>query len=203
VISYDSAGAVRSRIQSGETADVTIIQKPAVEAFIKEGTVSPTNSVILARSGVGVAVPQGRPKPDIGSVDAFKRALLNAKSVAYPDPTMGHASGIHFRAVIERLGIVQEVNAKTKFIKHTLADFGPKDAAEISITQPMEILATAGYELAGWLPDELQDYERFTWAAGIMSNAKDIEAAKALVQFLASPAAATVIKAKGMQPGPK
>lgn len=200
-ITYDSAGAVAKRIQSGETADAAIIQKPTVEAFVKEGKIVSGSNVILARSGVGAAVRRGTPKPDISSVEALKRTLLAAKSIAYPVPNAGHASGVHFLGVIERLGIAQQVNAKAKFMEGRVAEFAANDSADIVISQPMEILATPGYELVGWLPEELQDRERFTWAIGITANAKDPEAAKALTRFLSSPAAAAVIKAKGMEPG--
>ena len=200
-IAYDSAGAVTKRIQSGETVDTAIIQKPAIEALIKEGKMASGSNVVLARSGVAAAVRQGAPKPDIASVDSFKRALLEAKSIAYPVPDAGHASGIHFLGVIERLGIVQKVNSKAKFMEGSVAEFAAHDSADIVISQPMEILATPGYELIGWLPEELQDRERFTWAAGITAYAKEPEAARALIQFLSSPAAAAVIKKKGMEPG--
>jgi molybdate transport system substrate-binding protein len=102
-----------------------------------------------------------------------------------------------------RLGIAEEVDAKAKFIEGTVAEFAAHDSADIVISQPMEILATPSYELVGWLPSELQDYEGFTWAAGITTNSKEPAAAKALVQFLTSPAAAAVIKVKGMEPAAK
>jgi molybdate transport system substrate-binding protein len=82
-----------------------------------------------------------------------------------------------------------------------VAEFAAHDSAEIVISQPMEILATPGYELVGWLPEELQNRDGFTWALGVTANAKAPEAAKGLVRFLSSPPAATVIKAKGMEPG--
>jgi molybdate transport system substrate-binding protein len=200
-IAYDSAGAVTKRIQSGEAADVAIIQKPAIEALIKEEKIVSGSNVILARSGVAVAVRAGAAKPDIGSVDTLKRTLLAAKSIAYPVPDAGHASGIHFLSVIERLGIAQQVNAKAKFMQGSVAEFAAQDSAEIVISQPMEILATPGYQLVGWLPEELQDRERFTWALGVTAKAMDPDAARTLIRFLSSPAAAAVIKAKGMEPG--
>jgi molybdate transport system substrate-binding protein len=200
-VAYDSAGAVTKRIQSGEAADVAIIQKPAIEALIKEGKIVSGSNVILARSGVAVAVRAGAAKPDISSVDALKRTLLAAKSIAYPVPDAGHASGIHFLSVIERLGIAQQVNAKAKFMKGSVAEFAAQDSAEIVISQPMEILATPGYQPVGWLPEELQDRERFTWALGVTAKAMDPDAARTLIRFLSSPAAAAVIKAKGMEPG--
>ena len=93
-IAYDSAGAVAKRIQSGETADVAIIQRPTIERLIKEGKIVSGSNVTLARSGVAIAVRQGAPKPDIGSVDALKRTLLEAKSIAYPVPDAGHAERV-------------------------------------------------------------------------------------------------------------
>ena len=195
-ISYGEAGAVRNRIQGGEIADVAIIQKPAVEALSEQGKIARGSIVTLARSGVAVALRKGAPKPDIGSVDALKRSLLAATSIAYPDPTGGGAVGVHFRGVIERLGIAQEVNAKAKLRNPSLA----RDEVEIVITQAAEILAEPNLDLVGWLPDELQDYNAFTWAAGVTANAKEPDAAKALIQFLSSPTAAVVIKKRGMEP---
>ena len=200
-ITYESAGVVRDRVQAGENADVAIIQRPVVEALLKQGKFQPGSTVTLARSGVGVAVRAGAIKPDISTVEAFKQSMLAAKSIAYPDPAAGHASGIHFRGVLERLGIADQVNAKAKLQKGTFAGSPPEDHGEIGITQPMEILATPGFELAGWLPPELQDYEKFTWAMGVTSNAKEPAAGEALVKFLSSPTAAALIKKQGMEPG--
>jgi len=135
------------------------------------GTVTSTGTDIgktfVARGLIQQLRARGR------TVEAFKQSLLAAKSVAYPDPAAGHASGIHFRGVLERLGIADQVNAKAKLQKGTFAGSPPEDHGEIGITQPMEILATSGFELAGWLPPELQDYEKFTWAMGVTSNAKE------------------------------
>src|SRR5205823_1156966 len=114
VVRLESAGAVRNRIQAGETADVAIIQRPVVAALVQQGRIRAGSVLILARSGIAVAVPKGAPKPDIGSVEALKRSLLAAKSISYPDPAVGHASGIQFRAVLERLGIAEQINAKAR-----------------------------------------------------------------------------------------
>ncbi len=203
IISYDSAGAVKKRIQEGESADVAILQKPALEALSKAGRVLQGSIVSLARSGVAVAVRQGTTKPDISTIDALKRSLLAAESIAYPDPAGGAAVGVLFRGVIERLGITQEVNAKAKIYKEssiTYSEFVSQEKPEIALMQPMDILVTPNYDLAGWLPDELQDYNAFTWAVGVTANAKEPDAAKALIQFLSSPTAAAVIKKRGMQP---
>jgi molybdate transport system substrate-binding protein len=196
---YDAAGAVKRRIETGEIADALILQKPVIEALAKEGKLAADTLVPLARSGIAVAVRKGAPQPDVSSVEAFTHALLAAKSIAYFDPALGHAGGIHFRGVIERLGIAEAVNAKATLLK-TAADFDAEREAEIAIAQPTDILATPDYEYVGWLPEELQDRERFTWAIDITAHAKDPNAAKALIQFLSSPVAASVIKKSGMEP---
>lgn len=199
-IGYDSAGAVRKRVADAEPADAALIQRRALEALVDEGRIGRGTVVTLARSGLALAVRRGAPKPDIGSVAAFKRALLAAESIAYPDPALGHAGGEHFRDLLEKLELTAEVNAKAKLIKTTLPDFAAEDKASIVVIQPMEILAAPSYDLVGWLPAELQDDEKFTWAAGVTANANDPQAAKALIQYLSSPAAAAVIKRRGMEP---
>lgn len=199
-IDYDSAGAIRRRVQEGDVCDAVIIQKPAIEALQRRGRIAPGSVVVLARSGIALAVPVGAPKPAVDSPDALKRTLLAARSVAYPDPARGHASGVHFERVLEQLGIAPAVRAKAKFFDGTFVDFAATDEAELAVTQPMEILAAPGYDLVGWLPPELQDDEGFTWAAGVDANAKEPEAATTLIRFLSSPAAAAVIEAKGMIP---
>jgi molybdate transport system substrate-binding protein len=199
-IDYDSAGAIQRRVQKGDVCDAVVIQKPAIEALQRQGKIAPGSIVVLARSGIAVAVRKGAPKPAVDSPDALKRTLLAARSIAYPDPARGHASGIHFERVLEQLGIAPTVRAKAKLFDSTFVDFAAGDEAEIAVTQPMEILAAPGYELAGWLPPELQDEEGFTWAAGVDANAKEPEAATTLIRFLSSPAAAAAIEAKGMMP---
>jgi molybdate transport system substrate-binding protein len=199
-IRYDAAAVIRKQIQGGEAADVAILQKPVMETLSGQGKIARESIVGLGQSGVGLAVRKGAPRPDISSVHAFKRALLNSKSIAYPDPARGAASGIHFRGVIERLGIAREVNAKARLITPPLADFVARNETEIVITQPMELLAVPSLELVGWMPDELQDYGAFTWAAGITANAGEPDAAGAWIRFLSSPAAVALIKRKGMNP---
>ena len=200
-LTYESAGVVRKQIEAGEVADVAIIQKPVVETLAQQGKIAAASVATLARSGVALGVPAGRPKPDVSSVEALKRSLLAEKSIAYPDPTLGHASGIHFRGVLDRLGIRHDVDAKAKLMKGTVAEFAAHDSADLIVSQPMEILATPGYELVGWLPEELQDRARFTWSAGVPATARAAEAGQALIRFLVSPTAAEIIKRRGMEPG--
>lgn len=198
---YDSAGAIGARVRAGEPCDVVVAQKHLLESLQGEGMIAPGSIVALARSGVAVAVRAGAAKPRLESADDARRALLVAESVAYPDPALGHASGIHFMAVAERLGIGAAVAAKAVHMKGSLVDYADEGGdAELAITQPMEILAAPGYALAGLLPDELQDPATFTWAAGIGAGSRQPQAAETLIRFLASPAAAAVIAAKGMTP---
>lgn len=200
-ISYGSAGNVKTRVQGGELVDVVIIQKPAVEALAEQNVVRRESITTVGRSGIAAAVPRGAPKPDVSSIDALRRTLLSAKSIAYPDPGVGAAVGIVFRKAIEQLGIATEVDTKAKLMPSNLAKFAANDQADLVIGQPMDILAVPSYELVGWLPKELQDPKNFTWAAAVTQKTNQPETAQALLHFLASPAAQAVVKAKGMEPG--
>lgn len=198
---YDSAGAIGKRIRAGEPCEVVVAQKHLLESLQGEGRIAAGSIVPLARSGVAVAVRAGATKPKIETADDLKRTLLAARAVAYPDPSLGHASGIHFMVVVERLGIGPAVAAKSVAMKGSLIEYADEGGdADLAITQPMEILAAPGYDLAAWFPPELQDAEKFTWAAGIAAGTRQPQAAEALIRFLASAAAAAVIEAKGMTP---
>lgn len=203
VITYGTAGAVRDRIQGGEIADLAIITAPQVENLVKQGKVVADGRIIVAKVGVGIAVRAGAPKPDLGSVEAFKRSMLAAKSVIYADPARGGAAGIHFAQVLERLGIAADMKPKSKLIPGSpgpgVAELVAKGEGELGVTQISLIGGAAGVELAGPLPAELQHYTVFS--AGVVTGAKEAEPAKALLKFLTAPAAVPVIKAKGMEPG--
>ena len=199
-ISYVPAGAVRRRVEVGEPFDVAIVQRSAAEELAQMGKIEPRMTT-LARSGLAVAVPRGTPKPDISTVDAFRKALLAASSISYPDPGEGHAAGAHFRQLIERLGIAEQVNAKAKLQKQAFSASPRSDHADLAIAQPTEIFITPDFELVGLIPEDLQDYNRFSWATGIATNSKEPAAAAALVRFLTSSRAALVMKRKGMEPG--
>lgn len=199
-VSLGAAGAVADRIREGEDCDVAIVQKRVLDALAQQGKIAEGSIVTLARSGIALAVRKGMAMPVIDTVEALKKSLLAARSVAYDDPEMGHASGVHFRGIIERLGIAQAIGSKAKLMKHAVAEFAARDEAEIVVTQPMEILAAPDYELVGWLPPELQDEDGFTWAAGMGAHAGDPDAAKALIRFLSSPEAASVFETRGMLP---
>jgi molybdate transport system substrate-binding protein len=200
-ISYVPAGAARARVEAGEQFDVVILQRPAADALARQRRIDPRSMTTLARSGLAVAVRKGTPKPDISTIDGFRQALLDAASISYPDPAEGHAAGALFRRIIERLGIADQVNAKAKLQKRPFSESPPEDSADLAIAQPTEIFLNPGFELVDLVPEDLQDYDRFTWTVGIATNAKEPVAAAALIRFLTSSKAALVMKRKGMEPG--
>ena len=199
-ITFATLGGVVKRVQDGETADVIIIPRQGIDSLLKDGKASGGKVTVIARSGIGVAVRKGAPKPDISSPEALKRTLLAAKSIAYSNPADGGASGDHFVKVLERLGIVNEMKSKTVLAKpgDETGVLVASGKAEIGVHQFQVLMSVAGIEIVGPLPCDLQD--TIVFAAAIMSGTKSAEASKALVDFLRTPVAAAVIKAKGMEP---
>jgi molybdate transport system substrate-binding protein len=197
-LTYQTVGQHLKLIKSGaEQFDVAVLTPNAIDGLIKDGKVVAGSRADLAKTGVGVVVKAGTPLPDIGSVEAFKRTLLAAKSVAYIDPAAGGSSGIYVGELLERLGIAAEVNAKAKLIQGgEVASHVVDGEAEIGIHQISEILAVKGAVLVGPLPAEIQNFT--VYSAGVAAAAKD--GASALVKFLAGPHAGPIIKAKGMEP---
>jgi molybdate transport system substrate-binding protein len=199
-ITFDTTGAAVKRIQGGETADVVIIVRPGIDGLVKDGKATAGTETDVGRSGIGVAVRKGAPKPDISSPEALKRTLLAAKSITYSDPAQGGASGVHFAKVLNRLGITSEMQPKTVFLPKAglVGVLVANGEAEIAVQPFPELVPVAGIEIVGPLPGDLQDTT--VVSAAIMAGARDAEAAKALVNFLRTPEAAAVIKAKGMEP---
>jgi molybdate transport system substrate-binding protein len=198
-VENDTVGALTKRIAGGEAFDLAVLTPKAVDDLAKEGKFAAGSRVNLARVGVGVVVKDGTPKPDISSVAAFKQALLAAKSVAYIDPAAGGSSGIYVAGLLDKLGIAGEVKPKAKLIPGgAVAEHVAKGEAELGIHQISEILPVKGVTLVGPLPAEIQNYT--VYAAGIGAHAKESDAAKALLKTLTSPAAAEVLKSKGMEP---
>jgi len=198
VIDNDTVGALAKRIEGGEAFDVVIVSPAAVDDLVKKGKAAGGTRQVLARVGIGVMVKEGAPKPDISTVDAFKKAVLDAKSVAYIDPASGGSSGIYLANLFEKLGIANAVKPKAKLKQGGyVADLIVSGEAELGIHQISEILPAKGVTLVGPLPAEIQNYT--TYAAGLSANARDAGAAKALIQALAGSMAAPVLKAKGME----
>jgi len=194
-IQFGSTTDLLQKIDAGEPFDLTMLTADAIDQLIKSGKVA-SKAAPLARCGVGVGIRTGAPKPEFGTPEAMKRALLKAKSVTYAED--GASRGF-VEKMEERLGIVSEIKAKTILTHGSgAATANVADGkAEIVLTLASEILPVHGIELAGPLPDALQGYINF--AAGIGANAKNAESAKAMIQFLTGPSAAPVYKAKGME----
>ncbi len=195
----DTAGALTKLIESGEPFDLALITPEAIDKLTDKGKFVRGSRTNIARVGVGVVVKEGTPLPDIGSVAAFKNALIKAKSVAYIDPHAGGSSGIYVAGLLERLGIAQEVNAKAKLIHGgAVATHIANGVAELGVHQISEILPVKGTVLVGPLPQEIQNYT--TYAAGIGIAAKEPAAARALLEAFVSPDNAALIRAKGLEP---
>ena len=197
VIDNDTVGALAKRVEDGESFDVVIVSPGVVDELIKKGKVASGTRQTLARVGIGVMVKDTAPKPDISTVDAFKMTVLGAKTVAYIDPASGGSSGIYLASLFEKLGIANEVKPKARLKQGGyVADLIVSGEAELGIHQISEILPVKGVALVGPLPAEIQNYT--TYAAGLSSSARDVGAAKALIQALAGAMAAPVLKSKGM-----
>jgi molybdate transport system substrate-binding protein len=188
--------SIPSRLQRGEPADVVILAAPALDELIHQGKVIPGSRVDLVESAIGIAVRAGAPKPDIGSVEALKRTLLQAKSIAYSDS----ASGVYLsHEMFQRLGIADQIMGKCKRIANEpVGAVVARGDAEIGFQQISELLPVPGIDYLGPLPPELQKVTVFS--AGVASGTKNPDAARALIKFLASPAAARAITDSGLQP---
>ena len=184
------------RLAAGETFDMIIMSASSVDEHLKSGKLAAGSRVDLAKSGVAVAVPKGAPKPDIGSVEAVKKLLLSAKSIGYSTGP----SGVYFLSLIERLGIANEVKPKLKqtptgvFVGTIIAN----REVEVGFQQVSELSHFPGIDYVGPLPADIQLYT--TFSSGIVAGAKEAEAARALVKFITSPAAAAAYKSRGMDP---
>jgi molybdate transport system substrate-binding protein len=183
------------RANAGEPFDILISGSSPVDAWIKEGRIIAETRIDIVRSGIGVEVRAGAPKPDISSVEAFKRALLDAKSIAY----LRVGSGIYLAGLLERLGIAEAIKSKvTRPESDVVSELVAKGDVELGMVVITQILTTPGVDLVGPLPPEIQSYVMFT--AGVSANAKVPDAAKQLIKFVTGPTAISVIRAQGMEP---
>jgi len=197
-VEYGTAGAVAERVLKGEAADIILSSVQAVGRLETQGKVEPGNRIVVAKVGVGAFMRKGAAKPDISSADAFKSAMLAARSIAYPDPAGGGASGIYVAKLLERMGIVAEMKSKTRLSTlETLYASVANGEVEIGFNQVSEILAQPTVELIAPLPPDIQNYTQF--APGIITGSNQADAARALVAFLSSPASRAVLKAKGFE----
>jgi molybdate transport system substrate-binding protein len=197
-ITFGAAAELKASIQKGAPCDVAILTAAATDDLVKEGKLTAAGRADIARAGAGVAARKGAPKPDISTTEGFKRAMLEAKSIAY---VAAGATAPYIMGLLDRLGIADQVKPKLKPqpTSNPAAQAVANGEAELGITQISEILPHAGAELVGPMPAEIQLYTVFP--ATVAANTEQPDAAKALIKFLTAPAAVAVLKAKGLSPG--
>jgi molybdate transport system substrate-binding protein len=198
---YAPSGALIPRFDRGEPVDIFLTDSAAIDELIKQGKIVGVR-IDVARTGIGIAVRKGAPKPDVSTPGALKRALLAAKTVGHAAATGGSITAAHIEGVFERLGIAAQMAQKVK-----LAAGGPNGRvsvlvssgeAEIGLQQVSELMSNPEVEVIGMLPAELQQIT--IYSAGITASARQGEAAKALIKALTAPSAAPIYKAKGLDP---
>ncbi len=198
---YSPPGALLKHFEAGEPADVFLTGSDAIDKLIAEGKMMP-GRVDLATTGIGICVRKGAPHPDVSTPEAFKRALLAAASVAYVSPAGGSVTGPHIEAIFKKLGIAEQMAAKTVF-----AAGGPNGRvsvkvssgeAEIGLQQVSELLTNPDVDVIGMLPGDLQ--QTTIYSAGVTTSAKNAEGAKAIIAAMAEPSAKPIYKAKGLDP---
>jgi molybdate transport system substrate-binding protein len=186
--------AIPNRLQNGESADVVILASSALEELVKKNKVIPGTRMDLARSGIAMAVRAGAQKPDISTLEALKRTLLAAKSIAYSDSV----SGVYVSTeLLPRLGIADAIRSKCMKVDGMVGPVIARGDAEIGFQQLSELVPIAGIDIVGPIPPEAQKIT--TFSGGVAANSKEPEIAKQFLRFLASPEAAAAIKKSGMQ----
>jgi molybdate transport system substrate-binding protein len=199
VITYAFAADLKRRIEAGDPFDVAVLPPDMADDMVRRGKLAAGSRVDLGRTGLGVAVRKGAPKPDIGTVDAFRRALLAVPTVAYAD---GGASGVQVHGILARLGIAEAVTQKLRpYPAGGAVEAVARGEADLVVIGVSPILDVPGVELVGWLPPELQSYIVFT--GSIAAAARQADAARALLTLLTSPAAVALFKAQGFEPAPR
>jgi molybdate transport system substrate-binding protein len=192
-------GAVAARVQQGERADIVIVSRPQLDELERSGRVEAGSRTDLVKVGVGVFVRKGAAKPVIDTVDAFKRTMLAAKSIGYNDPAAGAPVSLYLLGLFEKIGIAAEVKPKSIAFKQRTERFGAvaRGDVEIGFNQISEIIAVPEVDLVGPLPVEIQNYTLF--AAGILKETKEPDAARVFIRFITSPEAQIVWKEKGFE----
>ena len=196
-VEWSGTPDIQKRIAAGEAADVVILGNSGTEELIRQGKLVPGSRADFAKAGVGVAVREGAPKPDIGSAEAVKKAVLVAKSVAYS----AGASGSYIVSMFQKMGIADEAKAKTATVKpgEPVGAVVARGDAEIGFQQISELIPIKGIAYLGPLPPEIQNITVFS--GGVQSGSKEPDAAIALVKFLTAPAATPAITRHNLEPG--
>jgi molybdate transport system substrate-binding protein len=194
-IKFALTSVLTKEIEDGAAFDVALLPRPDLDGLAQAGKIAAGTQADITRSAVGFCIKAGAPKPDIGSVEALKGALLNARSIGYSDGP----SGAYIAELLRRLGIADEVKAKIKLTSRLVAEIVAEGEAEVGMQQIVAILPVKGAELVGPLPSELQNV--IVYAAGLAPGAVQSGAARTFIAFLAMPEVVSLIRAKGMEPG--
>jgi molybdate transport system substrate-binding protein len=196
-LTSDTGGGLKRRVETGEVADVLIAPDAVTDALTKSKHVVAGSRADTAKTAIGVAVRAGAPQPDISTVDAFRRALLEAPSIVYNDPAIGATSGIHFAAVLERLGIAEAVKPKTVLWKGGYAAEALLNGqADLCVHQISEILPVKGVVLVGPLPAELNKIT--VYASSLLASSPAPDAGRAFLAYLARPEFRAKLAAAGL-----
>jgi molybdate transport system substrate-binding protein len=205
VLDFATAGQVEERVASGDTVDVALLTEPRIKKLESEGKIAKDSVALIGRARIGLAVKKGAPRPDTGSVEAFRRTLLAANSIGYTDPASGGTSGIHLAKIFEQLGIAGELKPKLRPITGSAGEppsVGGAIAlgvAEIGLQPISEMQGIPGIDIVGPIPAELQSPD-LIYFAGIPTASTQPGPAKSFVEFLTGFEAAPLIKAKGLEP---
>lgn len=196
-VSVDLAAVVVRRVNAGEAFDLAVAAPAQIDGLVKDGKLLADTRTNVSRSGIGVEVRKGAPKPDISTVEAFKRAMLDAKSIGYLKTGV---SGQMVAAMLERVQLAEAIKSKVTMPETDIvSEMVAEGKIEIGMVNIAQVLTTPGVDLVGPLPPELQSY--IVFSAGVSANSKAPDAARDLLKFLKSPAALAVMKAQGMEPG--
>jgi molybdate transport system substrate-binding protein len=187
--------ALRKAIADSAVFDIALLPRPDVDALARDSSIAADSVTDIARSAIGVAVRAGAQKPDIGTVDAFRRAVLQVGSVTYSDGP----SGLYIAGLMERLGLVEAIKSKTKLTTGPVAELLSRGEAELGLQQIVAILPVKGADLVGPLPAELQNI--IVYAAGLSARSANEQAARQFIAFMATPQVVRLIRTKGLEPG--
>jgi molybdate transport system substrate-binding protein len=199
-VTWATAAMLVKRVDAGETADALVLTQKGLDALSKEGKVVAGSQSTFASSGMAMVVKQGAPKPDISTPEKYKATLLNAKAIAYSDPAAGGASGVFFAKSLERMGIADQMKAKTKHppAGGNSANLVVSGETDLAVQQEPEVMSVTGVDVVGPPPGDLNNVTAY--AAGVGTDSTKADAVKALIEFLHSPAAQAVFKARGLKP---
>jgi len=194
-IEFGLTSVLKKAIEDGAAFDIALLPRPELDALVQAGKIARSGTSDVTRSAVGLAVRAGATKPDIGTVDAFKRALIAARSIAYSDGP----SGAYIGDLLQRLGIAGQMKPKTRLTGGPVAELVARGEAEIGMQQIVAILPVKGADLVGPLPSELQNV--IVYAAGLAAAAQNVATAQNFITFMRSHEMQRMIRVKGMEPG--